>query len=92
MSSVEDLERRVSVLEQRARAGEQDMVGVQAHLHAISGSQDVILGTLRDHGRLLADHGDQLARHDARFDGVDARLDRMDGKLDLVLDWIQAQP
>jgi hypothetical protein len=49
-----------------------------AKLAELAGGQEVILGSLREHGVLLA-------HHDARFDGVDA-------KLDIIVGWIGSQP
>lgn len=76
--SIDDLDRRVTALEARVRATETDQSVVNEKLLGILGSQDVVLGILRDQGRLLATHG--------------GRLDRIEGKLDLVVDWIQNQP
>jgi hypothetical protein len=106
MASVDDLDRRVTALEARVRSNEVDIAGVNGKLQAILGGQDVLLGLVREQGRVLARQEAKLAAHDekftehdarferidARFDGIDARFDGIDGKLDMIVDWIQPQP
>lgn len=61
------------------------MAGVNETLNGILGGQDVMLGILREHGRMLTSHEAKFAEHDGRFDRVDARLE-------LIVDGIQSQP
>lgn len=84
-TSLEDLERRVVILEARMHANDLEHASVQEKLNTLVGGQDAMLGMLRDQGRLLA-------THDARLDRIDGRLDGIDGKLDIVLAWIATQP
>jgi uncharacterized coiled-coil protein SlyX len=97
--SVDDLERRVIVLEARMRASDAERATTNERLNVVIGTLDVVQDTLRDHGRTLAAHDVKLAEHDRRFDRIDAKLaehdvrfDRIDDRLDMVVDWIQRQP
>jgi hypothetical protein len=85
MASVEDLDRRVLVLE--------------AKVDVLVGGQDAILGHLRDqgrvqisHGEILASHGEMLASHGEMLASHGETLASHGAKLDIIVDWIQAQP
>jgi len=77
----DNLERRVTALEARARATESDGIAINQRLHALAGGQDVLLDLLRDHGRLLADHSRRFDRVEAKLVEHDIRLDRVEAKL-----------
>ena len=80
--SVEDLERRVTALEARVRATETDRVTVGQKLDAVLGTEEVVLGLLRDQARLLSGHDARFDRIDTRLEGIDTRLEAIDTRLE----------
>ncbi len=97
-TTLDELERRVTVLEAQMRVNDADHAVINEKLNTLIGGQDAMRAVLRDHGRLLGSHDARLdtidaklVAHDARFDAVDARLEGIDGKLDIVLAWIGTQ-